>query len=197
MMERRPWNLKRDRQLPLRFRDELPQPPPPAPLAHHTDLNEPPSDQGSCPSPAASVGSVIRQIFTTPRNVFGLFRHFRTTEIQYHDPDEHIALEDLLDSNPFYPFPNRSTFNLGEWHWNRGVQKSQGTFRKLMDIISDPDFRLEDIRNVNWDLVNKELGKDDNDGKWLDEDAGWIRTPVTISVPYQSRRGVRRSCCDN
>ena len=209
MMERRPWKLRRNRQRPLRFRDELPQPPPPAPLASHTDPNissddpsafqEPTSDQGSRPSLVANVGSKIRDIFTTPRNVFGLFRRYNTTKMPSHDPDEHVVLEDLLDvpadtvtldSNPFYPFPNRSAFNLGEWHWNGGVQKSQGSFRKLTDILCDPDFRLEDIRDVNWDLVNKELGTDDDDAEWLDGDAGWTRTPITISVPYQSRRGI-------
>jgi hypothetical protein len=202
MMERRPWKLRDNRQLPLRFRDELPQPPPPAPLASHTDsnmsLSDPvfqgsSSDQVSCPSL-----SKIRNIFTTPRNIFGLFRRYNTTEIPSHDPDEHVVLEDLsniqvdmvaLDSNSFYPFPNRSAFSLGEWHWNRGVQKSQGNFRELTDILCDPDFRVEDIRDVNWNLINKKLGTDDKDAEWLDEDAGWTRTPVTISVPYQSRRG--------
>jgi hypothetical protein len=57
-----------------------------------------------------------------------------------------------------------------------------------MNIVDDPEFKLEDVRDVNWDQVNKLLATDE-EGEWLDEDAGWTRTPVTISVPYQPRRG--------
>jgi hypothetical protein len=205
MLERRPWNLRRNRQPPRRFRDELPQPLPPVPLARDassviaaaTELAS--ASQSTHTSLAVGVGSRLRRIFTTPRNIFGLFRRYNTTELPSHDPEEHVTLQDLSnippenvvsDFNVFYPFPNRSAFNLGDWHWNGGVQKSQGSFRQLTDILGDPDFRLEDIRDVNWDVINKELGTDDGDAEWLDEDAGWARTPVTVSVPYQSRRGI-------
>jgi hypothetical protein len=214
MMERMPWKLRRNRQFPLRFRDELPEPP--TPLAISADLapalgipvvppafQEPSSsssDKSCGQTPSACVGTQLRRILDTPLNVFGLFRRYNTIEKPSHDPEEHIVLQDLSnipaktdfsDSNPFYPFPNRSSFNLGEWHWNGGVQKSQGSFRELVDILEEPTFRLEDIRDVNWDCINKELSRDDGEGEWLDDDAGWVRTPVTISVPYQSRRGVQ------
>ena len=135
----------------------------------------------------------------TPSNVFGLFRRYNTIDKPSYDPEEHVVLQDLSnipaeadtsDSNLFYPFPNRSAFDLGEWHWNGGVQKSQESFRELVDILANPNFRLDDIRHVNWDYINKTLGTDDDNGEWLDDDAGWVRTPVTISVPYQSRRGI-------
>jgi len=206
-MDRRPWTLRRNRQLPLRFRDELPQPPPFIPLVSHAAStaslsvpSAPLSDQQpSHPSLVSRANSNLRRVFCTPRNVFGLLRRYNTIEIPSHDPEEHVVLQDLSNipaemavsgSNPFYPFPNRSAFNLGEWHWNGGVQKSQGSFHELTDLLSDPDFRLEDIRGVNWDHINKKLGTEDDCGEWLDEDAGWERTPVTISVPYQSRRGI-------
>ena len=57
-----------------------------------------------------------------------------------------------------------------------------------MNILNDPEFNLEDVRDVNWDQVNNLLAMDD-EREWVDENAGWMRTPVTISVPYQSRRG--------
>ncbi|KIM75847.1 hypothetical protein PILCRDRAFT_98847 [Piloderma croceum F 1598] len=197
MLERRPWNLRRNRQLPLRFRDELPQPPSPAlPVSRassvpSTAAEQPPADQSCHPSPAAGVGSRLRRIFTTPHNVFGLFRRYNTADLPSYNPEEHITLQELSNVPPdnvasdyggFYPFPNCSAFNLGEWLED---------FRELTDILGDPDFRLEDIRDVNWDRINKELGTDDGDGEWLDEDAGWERTPVTISVPYQSHRGIQ------
>ena len=195
--------------LPLRFRDEVPQPPPPLPLAH----SEPIPSTGTPPTPppetqephqlglsvAARIGSGLRRIFRTPHNVFGLFHHYEAAELPSFDPEEQTALQDLSDipvrSEPedpkaFYPYPNRSAFELGHWHWNGGAQKSQASFHELMGIICAPDFKPADVRDVNWDNINKELGTGDEGGEWLDEDAGWTRTPVTISVPYQSRRGI-------
>jgi hypothetical protein len=78
---------------------------------------------------------------------------------------------------------------MGDWFWNGGVQKSIKSFRELMNILGDPEFKLEDVRDVNWGQVNDLLATD-NEGEWVDDDAGWVRTPVTISVPYQPRRGV-------
>jgi hypothetical protein len=88
----------------------------------------------------------------------------------------------------FYPYPNRNSFRLGNWYWNGGMQKSQSGFKELITIVGDPDFRLANVRNVKWDNINDILIKDDQE-EWLDEDAGWTRTPVTISVPYQAHRG--------
>ena len=196
-MERRPWTQRRNRRLPLHFRDVIPQPPPPLTLVHSETITLP-VNASSSSAPPARLGSVIRRIFTTVRNVFGLLRRYEGTERPSFDPEEEVTLQDLSNdpacSNPsepksFYPYPNRSAFKLGDWHWNRGVHKSQASFRELMDIIDDPQFQLADVQNINWDKINKELGTD-NDEEWLDEDAGWTRTPVTISVPHQFRRGI-------
>jgi hypothetical protein len=207
MMDRMPWKLGRNRQLPLRFRDQLPEPPTPLAISSEPELTssspststEPLSNQSHSLPLSACVDSQLRPITDSPRNIFGLFRRYDTpVEKLSHDPEEHVVLQDLsnipadtdsLGSNPFYPFPNRSAFHLGEWHWNVGVQKSQRSFRNLVDILGDPNFHLDDIRRVNWDHINEALGTD-NDSEWLDDDAGWLRTPVTISVPYQSRRGI-------
>jgi Plavaka transposase len=148
---------------------------------------------------AARLGSGLRRIFTTPHNIFGLSRRYEANELPSFDPEQRIALRDLSDIpvcsdsselKTFYPYPNRSAFELGHWHWNGGAQKSQASFRELVDIIGNPEFQSTDIRNVNWDQINKVLGTDQDTGEWLEEDAGWTKTPVTISVPYQSRRGI-------
>ena len=68
------------------------------------------------------------------------------------------------------------------------MQKSRASFTELMNIIHDPEFQLEDIQNVKWDQIDGKLALDNEE--WLDEDARWTRMPITISVPYQSRRGV-------
>jgi len=152
-------------------------------------------DTSSSSSLAARIGSGLRRIFQTPRNVFGLSRRYEATELPSFDPEEQIALQDLSDIpnsevKSFYPYPNRSAFELGNWHWNGGAQKLQASFRELIDIIGDPEFQSADVRSINWDKINEVLGTDEDTGEWLDEDAGWTQTPVTISIPYQSCRGI-------
>ena len=134
----------------------------------------------------------------TSFNAFGLFRRYeiRQTFLE-HDPDEYVSLIDLSNiptrtnvAQPtFSPYPNRSSFLLGDWYWNGGVQKSQQSFNDLIKIITDPEFQITDIQNFNWTQINEELASD-NAGEWLDDDAGWTRTPVSLSIPYQIRRGI-------
>lgn len=137
---------------------------------------------------------------TTTQNNFGLFRRYRAAQLPIYDPEEHLSLENLSDistlkkksqdlTNPFAPYPNRSSFLLGDWFWNDGVQKSLANFKSLITIVTDPDFSNNDIANVKWDQVNEALASDDG-GEWLDDDAGWTRSSVSISVPFQTKRGI-------
>ncbi len=204
MMERRPWSRRLNRQLPARFRDDLPQPLPSLPP---TVIHQPPASVNvQCPPAhseqtaqshfAARVGSHISRMFTTSRNIFGLSRRFYGKEMPLDDPEAQLNLSDLsvcenplpLPSQAFYPFPNRNAFKLGDWFWNGGGQKSLRGFHELMNIIGDSEFNVEDVREINWGKVNGLLAADE-EGEWVDQDAGWVRTPVTISVPYQPRRG--------
>ena len=196
VMERRPWMKRLNRRLPVRFRDPLPQPLPCIP---------PPSSQ-SCPfseknSSHEPLSQRLRRVFTTPRNIFGLSRRYETTDPPSHDPEDHLDLNAFSDiphgntapespSTSFYPYPNLSSFRLGHWYWNGGTQKSQSSFRELVKIISDPEFKSADVHDTQWDSINRTLGCDDASEEWTDEDAGWINTPVTINVPYQSKRGI-------
>jgi hypothetical protein len=174
--------------------------------AAETPTSPPPMTQGqtpsSSPSPYHAVVHRLRQIFRTPRNVFSLFRQYRAEALPTHDPEECIELDDLTDfpanqptripapapsQGPFNPYPNENSFRLGEWYWNDGVQKSQSGFKQLIGIVGDPDFRPSDVRGTKWDCINRELGGNELDGEWLDEDAGWIKTSVTIPVPFNRR----------
>jgi hypothetical protein len=120
-------------------------------------------------------------------------------ELPSHDPDENASLTDLPDvqqalastssTHSFYPYPNHSSFRLGDWYWSNGAQKSQSSFKQLVDIITDPKFSAADVQNTGWDKINTILGSDDRE-EWIDEDAGWANSPVTITVPFQLRRGV-------
>jgi hypothetical protein len=142
----------------------------------------------------------LRRPFTTQKNIFGLSRQYFAEELPTHDPEDSVPLQDLSDMLPtptdppnsatrtIYPYPNSSTLQLGEWYWNGGVQKSQASFKELVKIVGDPDFRPADVRDAKWDHIDKQLASDSDEGEWLDAD--WTRTPVTIQVPFQRRRGI-------
>lgn len=185
-------------RMPLRYRqleDVLPQPPPSipsqaAPLPEFTPSSNPTHAPSSHSTP-----------FRTARNVFGLVRQFFSSVPPTHDPEEAATLEDIssiptvspadLDSvaepqGPFHPYPNQSSFKLGNWYWNGGV-KSQQSFKDLLDIVGSPDFDPGDVQHTPWDKINSRLGAsvDDEGGdEWEDEDVGWRKTPVVIQVPF-------------
>ena len=212
MMERRPWSKRVARQLPLRYRDVLPEATPSVGPSNVTlpDLPVPTPDP-DCDSPAAptvapGIGSLrerIRLFFSTHRNQFALFRRYFQEGPPSHDPEENITLENLCDtessaevlppgvpSNAYAPYPNRNAFRLGDWYWNGGPQKSQASFKDLLNIVSDPNFSPTDVQHVQWDRINETLADDDC---WIDEDEGWETTTVSILVPFQPRRNAMSS----
>jgi hypothetical protein len=143
-------------------------------------------------------GERIRHFFATHRNKFGLFRLYHREGPPSHDPEENVTFETLCDVDNqseaappalppemYYPYPNPNAFRLGDWYWNGGAQKSQESFKQLLEIISNLDFSPTDVRDVRWDHINQTLADDAN---WVDEDGGWEKTPVSILVPFQPRR---------
>ena len=227
LTERRP--RRENRQLLKRFGDIVPQPlplPPPPPVSTiPTNLHPISSPPATSPPASHSLVSYIGRMFQTPRNVFGLLRRYCSDRRPSHDPEENIDLFNLSDyphnvgsssetqrdTNQFYPFPNHSSFLLGEWYWNHGVQKSRESFSELLSIIGGTGFSPEDVRRTQWGKIDAELarndfdetkaerrsgnqdknhvdsGDDNSDAEWMDEDASWKKTPITISVPFHSR----------
>ncbi|RDB23027.1 hypothetical protein Hypma_009855 [Hypsizygus marmoreus] len=151
--------------------------------------------------------------FDTARNSFGLFRRYfgrRTPPTR--DAERQRSLKELsnfpsetqllstqaptsvttTDVSPspttpslFHPFPNKSSMLLGDWFWNHGAQKSQRSFKQLLEIFKDDDFSLEDIKDIKWTQINTELSLNDwDEGEWVDEDAGWKRKSVKFQVPF-------------
>jgi hypothetical protein len=61
--------------------------------------------------------------------------------------------------------------------------------------VGDPQFRPEDVRHTNWKKIDAKLSYnqfDDNmtaadEAEWFDDDPGWKRTSISISVPFHSR----------
>jgi hypothetical protein len=92
--------------------------------------------------------------------------------------------------NMFGPYPNENSFLLGDWYWNHGAQKSQKSFKELVDIVASPGFKPEDVRHMRWSAVDKTLGLadfDDGGGEWEDEDTGWKQSPIMIDVLFHQQ----------
>lgn len=163
-----------------------------------------PAAFSALPSPHSSA---LQYIDSAP-NSFGLFRRYYSSTLPAHDPESKITLAMLSNTNhpnstdvdasdngsEFYPYPNETSFLLGEWFWNSGSQKSQESFKKLLDIVGNDKFSAADIRQTNWSKVNGQLAINDWDtGEWEDEDAGWCRSSVTINVPFYSKKAGPRT----
>jgi hypothetical protein len=201
LLERKRLISRADRRLPLRYRDLLPEPPcPVSPLPVSPSVL---TAQTASPiqelhdAHATSSQTTERGVFRSLRNAFNLFRQYTSFTGPSHDPEANITEEDLSDivdlyesthsphPSPSYgPYPNHNAFLLGEWYWNGGVQKSQSSFKDLLQIVGDPNFKPSDVRNVNWKDVDTKLTQDD----CIEDDMNWTRTPVTILVPAQHHR---------
>ncbi|KAG1748520.1 hypothetical protein EDD22DRAFT_958151 [Suillus occidentalis] len=190
----------------LRFRqynDILPQPPPSIPFSQTAQQLEFDPPTNSADRSNATHTSSQAPPFCTARNVFGLVCQFFSSTPPSHDPEEVIMLQDISyvpvttpaeqgilsepQDKPFFPYPNQSSFELGNWYWNGSAQKSHQSFKELIGIVGGPDFDPNDVQSTSWDKINSRLGASVNDeerDKWEDEDAGWHKTQVTIEVPF-------------
>ncbi|TEB18199.1 hypothetical protein FA13DRAFT_1649583, partial [Coprinellus micaceus] len=144
--------------------------------------------------------------FLTRPNAFRLMKRFSPNPPPKHDPDSLLTKFDLYDSthhadsddnpkkpSPYAPFPNLSSFELGDWFYGQGSQKSLKDFKALIDILTKPGFSLEDIQSTKWTRVFQDLGKNKEEinpktSQWVD-DAGWKATEVEIEVPLHNKTG--------
>ena len=200
-----------NRQLPKRYQDIAPEPPaalPPSSLQvtpeyAHAESNAPHSPSHQSPSHTR----LVRKVLKSPSNVFGLFRQYYATCFPDHDPEAKVTSDDLsmslglpynLPVKSYAPYPNQSSFLLGEWYWNDGEKKSQSGFQNLLKIVGHPDFRPEDVSGNNWRMIDTQLsgerclkGPTHKEDEWEDDNgsrlAGWVETPIRINVPFQKR----------
>ena len=161
---------------------------------------------GSGSRPVQTLVPKPRRIYQTQTNSFGLFRLYDKESIPVYDPEDTsndvamarpsasqgvVSSDQFLNTeNTFYPYPNETSFRLGEWYWNQGALKSKDDFKRLLDVITSTSFRPDDIRNTKWKSIDHALGTlttGDNPGRsteWLGSDVGWKRATVTMSVPF-------------
>jgi hypothetical protein len=190
-------------QLPMWYRDILPQPPPTIPLEMCEQL---PGYVGSVIAPEQPA-LPVHAVFCTLPNIFGLVWQYFSLGVPSHGPEEYITLTDLsfipagnpqvieksyplaasTSDSQYHPYPNLSSFKLSEWYWNQGLQKSQEDYMKLLQILGGEAFSAADVSSTCWRKINYQLRTneyDKADTEWEDEDAGWKRTAITIQVPF-------------
>ena len=195
-------------QPPERYRDVLPCPSPNLP----PDIMLGPQQgllSAALLAPTASCLIKPSLPIRSPPNIFGLVRQYAGYEFPSHDAEDYVTFADLCNRNiiheqasptpsssseaadRFFPYPNLSSFHLGNWFWSGGAQKSQAAFRELIKIVGDPDFVPSDVHHNKWDQINAlladNIGTNDDD-QWVDAaDEGWHVTDVEICVPFHSR----------
>lgn len=164
--------------LPIRYWDNLPASLVPLPqLSSSTGALTQPIPINLVLSPAVNAGP-----FCTLRNQFGLIGQYDVKPDTLHLPNEEVTEDDLSDINvqltpqvtPFssqptshsdyWPYPNESAFLLGEWFWTNGQQKSKTEFTQLIDILTNPHFSLNEIRDTPWDHLDNTLGQSSENG---------------------------------
>jgi Plavaka transposase len=206
--ERRTRRL--NRRLPTRYRDIAPEPPAPLPpLSSQPERPEADSATSHSPAHQCSVQAQVwpvRRILKSLGNIFGLYRQYYAIRFPDHDPAENITPSDLTDTSPtlssgppariYYPYPNQSSFLLGEWYWNDGERKSQSSFQNLLNTVGHPAFRPEDVAGKNWRAIDAQLSGGHSKVSNLEDDWGdaqdsrpssWIKTPIKINVPFHKR----------
>ncbi|KAJ3500007.1 hypothetical protein NMY22_g19406 [Coprinellus aureogranulatus] len=98
--------------------------------------------------------------------------------------------KDESTTESFEPFPNLSSFELGEWFWGQGTQKSVKDFKALIQILISPGFCIDDIRKTKWTRIFQELARNKEElrpsrPQWID-DSGWKQSDIKVEVPLHS-----------
>ena len=68
------------------------------------------------------------------------------------------------------------------------MQVSIKDFKKLLAILNDPDFHLEDLKQMLWDSIHHQLGSTLEDiPPSFNSDTGWIEQPILLTVLFCNR----------
>ncbi|TEB32984.1 hypothetical protein FA13DRAFT_1627246 [Coprinellus micaceus] len=180
--------------------------------------SSPPSDPATSPltTPEVQRLTVLQDSVwkSSKPNGFQLYKAYWTLENRPHDPDLFLRASDLREDeddrlatlqvslphkaaptihNPYYPFPNWSSYKIGEWYWRDGSEKSRESFQQLIDIICDDDFSTAEVGRTNWKQVDNALASsqfDDTFGfeqsQWAEDGTSWKTSSITVSVPFNS-----------
>ncbi|KAJ3524523.1 hypothetical protein NMY22_g10961 [Coprinellus aureogranulatus] len=199
--------------MPFHF---VPDSPPRSSLVLPTDMETPSTPLGSAESSSTSDERARRSILdndawrNTKKNEFGLWKRYWTLEPRPHNPEDAISPRDIIDNDDteegqkgrssgsltvqrahqscYHPFPNLSSYLLGQWFWE-DRPKSRQSLQQLVEIITCESFYPQDLLSTNWKNINLSLSSsefEDSENTWVEDGSSWKTTPVTIDVPFNS-----------
>lgn len=132
----------------------------------------------------------LSRIFRSALDAFGIYRTYSTQPAQAKPPSESPPSMSPSSQpqlrrkqNILWPYPNFSSFLLGRWFWS-GEKKSQEDRAQLLDVLQHPDFKLDDIRGVGFNSIDKKLSDlqtSSSDIPFLPD--GWSKRDISIQVP--------------
>ena len=177
---------RREYHLPKRFRDNLPEPPAPAP-----NLNT---------NPVRRVILIVRDRLVTAMNSFGIWRDY--PERPSVDPDSHLTLEELSnsyrhghldaalsksethssESRPsHWPFSNGTVHGVMQWLNNGQTAKSEVETTKLIhNVILSENFDPDDLIGFDAHRENQRLDKALSESALRSQ---FIESSVDILIP--------------
>lgn len=159
-------------RLPRPIDDALP--PNPSDPAERSD----PHPTGDSSPPATATQTVA--------DSFGIYRTYRhpisTIRSTGSQPDK--AAPEPPNTTSFWPYPNISSFLLGNWFWRGGGKSRADRDALVKDVLLHPKFVIDDIRGVNFNSIDDTLavlGNAAESNPTLPD--GWSKTPLSVSVP--------------
>jgi len=174
----------RQRRLPARFRDILPQPAPPV-------INDVEAQRTHIPQ----VLLIVRDTIRTVANAFGLWREYQ--HCPSYDPDSAVDADELVkagesnvsspsatDHDPANVEPvhkNSTIERLMNWQNTGSTSKSNNEVNRLVkDVLLHPDFSVDDLKGFDATRKNQQLDRSDAKSSHL---TAFQETSVTIEVP--------------
>ena len=181
---------RRNRRLPARYRDEIPQLAPPALVS--------PPDPNPDPIPRLPrVFLIVRDGLKTLLGSFGLWRHY--AHRPSYDPDSIVPNDDLAGSDPNHtsgnprpthpgppwPYQNMSVYRLMTWLNTGSKSKSEGEAQRLVDeVLRAQDFNPLDLHGLN---IRRETRLFDSSEKSLPLLDSFKKASISIDVPSGDR----------
>ncbi|KAJ3972040.1 hypothetical protein EV361DRAFT_949176 [Lentinula raphanica] len=185
---------QRNRRLPARYRDFLPE-------GTSAIVNPAPSDEEDSPEPEVPLPRIrrltltLRERLKTCINSFQLWREY--PHKPSYDPDGEVGIEDLSnlptqripdddesssDSESASPLNPTQTL-LTAWQNNGNATKSHGEMNKLAHLIQRPDFQVSELQGYSAQAANAKLTKADEDWDHNKLKDSFKETSIDIEVP--------------
>lgn len=178
---------QRTHQLPARYLDILPEPPPPA-ASESTPVE--------ATSALPRVSLIVRNRFRTTENSFGLWKEYLYRPS--YDPDAFISADDLYNPHPstFVPnddgkssqdsflYSNKSVKLLLDWQNTGSSAKSNQEIDQLVHaVLFHPEFQLDELRSFNATRENQKADAAEERSSFL---SSFQHADIGIKVPSGS-----------